>query len=241
MDPGSLIRADNTVLTTIVSEDVMWVDFDIDERTLLRLQQLAREKKIPAPWDYTTLMEPSPWLNYGIVQSVAAPLLNFGQQLSGPKRTVRLGLADEEGFPHEGALIFADNMVNRQTGTRRLRAAFDNRDRHFYAGMYARIEVPIGQPHDALLVPERALGSEQGRKYLYVVNDENKVIYRSVRIGAQHGNLRVIDEGLSDGERIIVSGQQRAKAGAPVEPKLVALPSDKDGATTPQLITSGAH
>ncbi len=137
---------------------------------------------------------------------------------------VSLGLANEEGFPHQGTINFVDNQVNPKTGTIRLRGVFPNKDQVLSPGLFARVRMPIGRPHQALLVSERALDTDQGQKILYVVNDKNEVASRPVRLGALHDGLREIADGLKPGERVIVDGLQHVRPGVTVEPKLVDMP-----------------
>jgi RND family efflux transporter MFP subunit len=193
IDPGNLVKADDTALTNIVSLDPIYVYFDVDERTLLTVRRLIQQRKA-----------------------------NSYRQSTLP---VFLGLSDEEGFPHEGAINFADNQVDPMTGTLRVRGEFPNPNNLLSPGLFARIRLPIGTPHKATLVAERALGTEQGQRYLFVVNDKDEIDYRKVRLGPLQGGLRVIEEGLAMGERVVVNGLQRVRKGAKVEPKLVDMPS----------------
>jgi len=137
---------------------------------------------------------------------------------------VSLGLANEEGHPHQGTVNFVDNQVNPKTGTIRLRGVFPNKDQVLLPGLFARVRTPIGRPHQALLVSERALDTDQGQKILYVVNDKNEVAIRPVRLGALHNGLREIADGLKQGERVIVDGMQNVRPGVTVEPNLVDMP-----------------
>jgi RND family efflux transporter MFP subunit len=109
---------------------------------------------------------------------------------------VSLGLANEEGHPHQGTINFVDNQVNPKTGTIRARGVFPNKQEHLLPGFFARVRVPIGRRHRALLVSDRALDTDQGQKVLYVVNDKNEVVSRPVRLGALHDGLREITDGL---------------------------------------------
>jgi RND family efflux transporter MFP subunit len=193
IDPGNLVVKDQTALTTIVSLDPMYVYFDVDERTLLTVRRLVRERKARSYREATL--------------------------------PVYCGLSDEEGFPHEGKINFADNQVDPATGTLKCRGEFPNADRLLSPGLFARVRLPIGSPHKSTLVTERALGTEQGQRFLYVVNDKNEVVHRKVKTGSlQPGGLRVVEEGLSPGERVIVNGLQRVRPGAKVEAKLEAMP-----------------
>jgi RND family efflux transporter MFP subunit len=137
---------------------------------------------------------------------------------------VLLGLANEEGHPHRGTINFADNQINPKTGTIRLRGVFPNKDQMLLPGLFARVRTPIGRPHKALLVTDRALDTDQGQKILYVVNEKNEVVSRPVRLGAIHNGLREITAGLKPGERVIVNGLQQVRPGVTVEPKLVGMP-----------------
>jgi RND family efflux transporter MFP subunit len=138
---------------------------------------------------------------------------------------VSLGLAAEEGFPHEGTINFVDNRVNAKTGTLSVRGVFPNKDEALSPGFFARVRVPISPRHKALLVNERALDNDQGQKIVYVVNDKNGVVSRPVRTGQLHDGLRAIEGGLKPGERVIVNGLQQVRAGATVEPTQVPMPT----------------
>jgi RND family efflux transporter MFP subunit len=138
---------------------------------------------------------------------------------------VSLGLANEEGFPHQGTINFVDNQVNPKTGTIRVRGVFPNQHQVLLPGLFGRVRTPIGRPHNALLVSDRALDTDQGQKVLYVVNDKNEVVTRPVRVGAIHNGLREITDGLKPGERVIVNGLQQVRPGVTVEPELVPMPT----------------
>ena len=143
------------------------------------------------------------------------------------KLKVLLGLADEKGYPHEGTIDFADNRLDVMTGTLRLRGVFPNPKRILSPGMFARIRLPKGEPHQAILIPEAALSSDQGQSYVYVVNDKNKVAYRRVEIGSLHGDLREIKSGLAEKDRVVLEGLQRIRPGIAVQPN-DAKPTPKD-------------
>jgi RND family efflux transporter MFP subunit len=142
---------------------------------------------------------------------------------------VWLGLADEASYPHRGTINFTDNQVNPKTGTIKCRGVFPNKDEALSPGMFVRVRMPLGEPHRALLVVDRALETDQGQKILDVVNDKNEVVVRRVRVGSLHENLRVIEEGLKPGERVVVNGLQQIRPGAAVETKLVGMPGSIAG------------
>jgi RND family efflux transporter MFP subunit len=129
---------------------------------------------------------------------------------------VFLGLANEEGWPHEGRVDYIDNTVNTSTGTIQIRAIFPNEDRRLFPGLFARIRLPVAVEENALLVSEQAIGTDLGGKYLLIVDDDDVVELRHVELGALEGELRVIRSGLESGERYITSGLQRARPGLPV-------------------------
>jgi RND family efflux transporter MFP subunit len=145
---------------------------------------------------------------------------------------VSLGLANEEGFPHKGIVDFVDNQVNPKTGTLRLRGVFPNKDEALSPGYFGRVRVPIGFPHKALLISERAIDTDQGQKIVYVVSKDNKIVTRPIRIGARHNGLRVVEEGLRSGDRILVTGLQKVQPGVTVEPTLVEMPGSHSKSET---------
>lgn len=128
---------------------------------------------------------------------------------------------------HEGALEFIDNQVDPATGTVRMRARLANRGGQLVPGMFARVKVGAKDsgPKKALLIAEQAVGTDQDRKFVYVVSGQGKAEYRRVRLGAAVGQLRVVLEGLSAGERVVVSGLQRVRPGAPLTPQVVPMES----------------
>jgi multidrug efflux system membrane fusion protein len=126
---------------------------------------------------------------------------------------VSLKLIDENDFVHEGRMDFIDNVIDRSTGTIRGRALFDNPNGVFTPGMFARVRVPGSPAYEALLVPDAAIGSEQARKFILVVDGDNKAQTKYVTPGQLVGNLRVIKEGLSATDRVIVNGMARVRPG----------------------------
>jgi RND family efflux transporter MFP subunit len=135
---------------------------------------------------------------------------------------VKLRLLDEDAFAHQGSMDFLDNAIDRSTGTIRARAEFANPNGTFTPGMFARIEVPTGPPGEALLVPDVAIGTEQVRKFVLVVDDQNIARVKYVTLGAVIDGLRVIQAGLDAEDRVIVNGLMRARAGMSVAPQAAA-------------------
>jgi RND family efflux transporter MFP subunit len=136
-----------------------------------------------------------------------------------------LGLANEQSHPHQGTINFVDNQVNPKTGTIRLRGVFPNKDQVLLPGFFARVRVPIGRPHKALLVNERALDTDQGQKILYIVDEKNEVVTRPVKLGVLQNGLREIAEGLKARDRVVVNGLQQVRPGTTVETKVVDMPA----------------
>ena len=139
--------------------------------------------------------------------------------------TVKVGLANEEGYPHEGKLDFVDNRLDPATGSVRMRALFANSDNTLAPGLFARVQLSGSEAsrRQQALISERAVGTDQDRKFVYVVKADNTAEYRQVTLGAFVDGLRVVRTGLTAGENIIVNGLQRVQAGAPVTAQLVAM------------------
>jgi RND family efflux transporter MFP subunit len=189
IDAGNVVRADETVLTTIVQINPIYVYFEVDERSLLRIRHYLEEGRLKAD----------------------------------DKQGVRvmMGLADDEAHPHVGHVNFLDNRLDPGTGTLQVRGLFDNSDHMLRPGLFVRVRLPIGEPYRALMIAEEALGTDQGQKFVYVIDDKNSAQYRRIEIGRLQEGRRVVLNGLSEGERVVVSGLQRVRPGETVQPKLV--------------------
>lgn len=150
--------------------------------------------------------------------------LRVRDQLKGPSAPrVEMGLADEAGFPHAGSVDFVDNRLNPATGAIRMRAAFDNRERRFTPGLFARLRLTGGTARAAVLTPERAIGTDQTRRYVFVVGPDKTAQFREVQLGPLVGGMRVITAGLKAGELVVVNGLQRVRPGAPLNPQVLAV------------------
>jgi membrane fusion protein, multidrug efflux system len=196
---GNLVNQDQTLLTTVVSQDPMYAYFDTDEPTLLRVRRAVAEGKIKP--------------------AVAN------------KNPVLMGLQDEDGFPHAGTIDFINNQVNPTTGSITVRGVFSNPIlskgvRLLSPGMFVRIRLPIGAQHPALLVIDRAISSDQGLKYVYVVDAQNNVQYRRVTTGPlQENGLRVVQSGLKSEDWVAVGALQQVRPGMNVRPDQTAMPT----------------
>lgn len=144
------------------------------------------------------------------------------------KVPVDLGLQTEEGYPHRGVLDYASPSVDQSSGTLTVRAIYQNPKNALLPGNFVRVRIPLGPQTDALLVPDTALGSDQGGRYVLVVNDKNVVEQRSVTIGQLEGHMRVIDGGLKADDRVVIDGLQRAIPGQKVEPQAGQIAAKKD-------------
>ena len=187
----------NAVLTSVVSTQRIYASFDGDEDTYLRV----RSRRGTAP---------------------QAPV------------TVRIGLANEAGFPHAGKLEFVDNRLDPATGSVRMRATFANEDGTLVPGLFARVQIAAGKHGEgnggaarALLIHDRAVSTDQDRKFVYVVKN-GKAEYRPVVLGPVADGLRVVRKGLAPGEQIVVGGLQRVRTGAPLQPRLVPMNAEPD-------------
>jgi RND family efflux transporter MFP subunit len=194
---GNLVNpgGGETLLTNIVSVDPVYVYFDVPERALSGYRQHFRkgEKK------------------------------GAERALKDLRIPVSVGLEGEEGYPHKGEIDFADNRVNPSTGTIQVRGVLPNPDRVMDAGMRARVRIPVSDPRKTLLTTELAVGTDQGRKFVYVVNDQNLVERREVQLGRLSQGLQVVRAGLKPEDWVIVNGIQRVRDGAKVDPKRVSI------------------
>ncbi|HEY7664494.1 MAG TPA: efflux RND transporter periplasmic adaptor subunit [Xanthobacteraceae bacterium] len=149
---------------------------------------------------------------------------------------VRLKLIDEPDFAHSGRMEFIDNVIDRATGTIRGRAQFSNSDGLFTPGMFARVQVPASSPYEALMVPDAAIGTEQVRKFIYVVDQDGVARQRFVKLGQVVDELRVIKEGVSPDDHVVVNGLMRVRAGQKVTPEEQAAPPQ--ASSSPQAKTN---
>lgn len=197
---GNLVgESEATVLTEITDGDPMYVYFNLNERDLLRVMEMYRVKQ----------------REQGIDGSHE------------PDIPLYLGLADEQGYPHEGRYDFADSGVDSETGTLQLRGVLENPGKapKLLPGLFSRIRLPLDQRPDMPLVAERAIGNDQRGVYLLVVNAENTVERRSVTTGQRIDGLIVIEEGLQPQDRVVVNGLQRARPGREVDPEQAEMAS----------------
>jgi multidrug efflux system membrane fusion protein len=171
----------------------------------------------------TTLVSVSPiYASFDVDEQTYLRYLSRDSRASVP---VSLGLANEDGFSREGKVASVDNQLNTGSGTIRVRARFDNADGSLVPGLYARIKVGGGTPHPAVLIDDAAIGTDQDKKYVMVVDADNRAQYREVTLGTLSEGLRVIVKGLQPGERIVVNGLQRVRPNDVVKPNSVAMAS----------------
>jgi multidrug efflux system membrane fusion protein len=198
--PGNLVAPNETLLTTVVSIDPVYVTFTGDERAFLRYQEIVRSGNADSPRDGGT------------------PVL--------------VGLAHEDGFPHEGKVDFIDNALNPATGTIRARAVVPNPDNRFTPGLFARVRLLGETVKSALLIHEQAVLTDQDRRYVYVLGEKNAAERRDVKLGAPVEGLRIVQSGLKAGDKVIVNGMRKIFfPGQPVNPHDV--PMDQPNLPTP--------
>ena len=210
VSPGNLVVGSTgggttTLLATIVSTDPIRFEFTFDEASYLRYERLALTGGKRAKKD-----------------DIAA---------RGGATLVRLKLIDENEFIHVGRMDFLDNVIDRSTGTIRGRASFANSAGVFTPGMFARLQVPASPPYQALLIPDSAIGSEQARKFVYVVRPDNSVAQKYVMLGQLSDGDRVIKSGIEADDRVIVDGLMRTRPGIKVDPQVGAAPPPPAGST----------
>jgi RND family efflux transporter MFP subunit len=149
------------------------------------------------------------------------------------KNPVRVGLANEQGFPHEGFMDFVDNQLDIHTGTIRGRAVLANKDGQFTPGMFARIQLLGSGEYDAIVIEDRAIGTDQSQSFVLVLGADNKLEYRPIEAGRiLDGGMRIVRKGLKPDEVIVVSGLQRVHPGTQVKPTMVAMGAAATDATT---------
>ena len=198
IDAGNLVKADDTVLTSIVSLDPIAVNFDIDDRTMLRVRRLIQKGEVKSAREAITFVD--------------------------------IALPDEEAFAfRKNKIDFLDNRLDAGTGTLRMRAVVDNPPSHkshlISPGQFVRVRLPIGEPHDSVLVPEEAIGTNQDQKFVYVVNDKDEVEERRLKLGQQHEQYREVLTGLTVNDRVITKGLQRVRPKAKVNPQPKPAPA----------------
>jgi len=140
-------------------------------------------------------------------------------------------LADRNEAAFKGKLDFSENRIDQASGTMRVRARFDNKDGVLQPGMFGRVNVPGSLPHPGVLVPDDAIGADQNRRIVFVVDADGKVSTKAVRTGPRIDGYRVVREGLTGDETIVVNGLMRVRPGMTVKPNLVTLPPAAEGAT----------
>jgi membrane fusion protein, multidrug efflux system len=208
---GNLVHEDTMTLTTLVSLDPMYVYSEIDEPTLLRIHRAANEGKLSLPKDGTRL-------------------------------PVFMSLRGEDGFPHRGTLNFFDNRVNPTKGSVVVRGVFPNPappggQRLMLPGMVVRLRLPVSAPHRALLVqvpgPPPVSGVPR-QDFVYLVDDQNKVVRRNVKWGQEHDGLMVVKEGLKPGDRVIVGWTELPRPGDIVRAKLESMPGSRSEPAAPK-------
>ncbi len=191
---GNLVNQDQTTLTTVVSVDPIYCYFDVDERTLERIRNAINKGDLE-------LLKPS---------SEEIP--------------VRMELVGESNYPHKGYINFVNNKVDPLTGTITVRAVFPNPKpekgvRLMSPGLFARVQLPLGKPRKALLVPQKAIATDQGIKQLFIVDADNKVQSRRVRVGQQEQDgLQVIEEGITKDDWVVIAGIQMVRPNMEVIP-----------------------
>jgi multidrug efflux system membrane fusion protein len=155
----------------------------------------------------------------------------------GPKdaKTVKVGLSDEEGFPHEGSLDFLDNRIDPRTGTMRARAKLDNADGRLLPGLFARVRLVGGGSTQALLIDDKAVLTDQDRKYVFVVGEGNRAQRKTIVLGRIADGFRVVESGLDVNDRVVVHGVQKVFfPGAPLNPRDIEM-----GAPPPEPLAGG--
>lgn len=192
---GNLISpqtGNSPILTSIVPQSPIYVYFDVDERRLIRHLKMISDKNLTP------------------------------ERIKEAKMTVDLGLSDTTDYPFHGSIDFADNQVDASTGTMKVRGVFENPKRLLTPGLFARVRIPETAPHQAVLIPDMAILTDQNLKYVWTVN-AGKVARRNIKLGNVIQGVREVAEGLNPEEQVIVIGIQKVREGATVTPKLLTF------------------
>jgi RND family efflux transporter MFP subunit len=219
VDIGNLVgKGEATVLTQITQYDPMYVYVDLNEHDMLKVIRIYRERLKERGIDPRT--DPA----------------------RKAKIALEMGLSDDEGYPHQGVMDFAESGLDPDTGTVRLRGVFANSDVpvKLYPGLFARVRMPFDQRADMPLVSERAVGADQSGAYVLVVDAEDTVEKRGVRLGRLEDGLRVIEEGVQAEDRVVVNGLQRARPGGKVDPEETEMASLSTSARKTASAASGS-
>jgi multidrug efflux system membrane fusion protein len=172
---------------------------------------------------------------YAYFDTDEATYLKFAKQDAAARSPVYLGLAGESGYPHEGKLDFLDNQVDPRSGTIRARAIFDNKDGRFTPGLFGRIKLVSRDSYDAILIDDRAIGTDLGKKYVLVLKSDDSLEYRLVDLGPDIDGLRVVTQGLQPSDVIVVNGLQHVMPGIKVQASRVSMDSDSRSAGLNQV------
>jgi multidrug efflux system membrane fusion protein len=235
---GNLVNQDQTLLTTVVSLDPMYAYFEMDERTLLQIRRAINEGRIDLRGEktqigrkrlLTSLVAAQGFVppnhaasGYLPALAVAAVTALAPEALQG-ELPVLMGLQGEDVFSHKGTINFANNQVNPGTGSIKVRGLFANPKgdkgvRLLSPGMFVRIRFPLGQAQPALLIIDRAVQSDQDKKFLYVIDADGKAQSRFVKTGPlQADGLRVITDRLQAGDWVVVGAMQQVRPGMNVK------------------------
>jgi len=210
VDPGNMVKANETILTWVYQIDPMYGYFDVDERTVIKLRRL---------------------INDGQIKSYKEGIHDEKKRVP-----VDIGLADEDAFSMKEAYInWIDNVVDAGTGTLKFRCVINQpRDRYgnpvvlLSPNMFVRMKLPVSTPKQVLLIPERAVGTDQGDKFVYILNSESKVEQVKIRLGQMHEGMRVVEQGgpreLLESDRVILDNLQRVRPGPDQPPVAVKSP-----------------
>jgi multidrug efflux system membrane fusion protein len=218
---GNLISGgaggNTTLLATIVSVDPIRFEFTFDETSYLRYERFAKNRKSDQTTDPPSAQQTGQQTGQQPEPPPGQPAADQQQGGVDTGVPVSLKLIDEKDFDYTGKIDFVDNVISTSSGTIRGRAVFANPNGLFTPGMFGRIRVPGSPPHMALLIPDAAIGSEQARKYVLVVDDGGTVRQKYVTLGQIDGGLRVITDGLLATDRVIVNGLMHAQPGIKVK------------------------
>ncbi len=211
IDEGNYITGGllgGTILTTVVDDTPIKAEAHVDEVVLLDVLRRYRKN------DKEDFKEPD------IISDLNIPCF--------------MKLSDEDDYDHQGKLEFVQRLIDQTTGTTKVRAVFDNNQALLRVGMFVRLKIPMSDPYETILVPDRAIGTDQASRFVYTVNDEGVIVQNIVEMGAREGKMRIIKSGVKKGEKVIVTGLQVVRPGMIVKTEEAEDTPNSDAQTSGQ-------
>jgi RND family efflux transporter MFP subunit len=235
-DRGNLEQAQANAAQAQINYGYTTVKAPFDGIVTARLVSIGELVGATNPTQLASIVQTDPiWVNFNIAErdvlTIRAEIKRRGLTPEDLKKVpVEVGLQTEEGYPHRGTLDYAAPSVDASTGTLAARGVFPNKERILLPGYFVRVRIPVENEEKGILVPDVAVGSDQGGRYVLIVNKDNVVEQRRVELGPVLDDLRVIEKGLGPDDRVVVAGLLRAIPGQKVDPRMQSADAKPAGA-----------